>query len=221
MITRNIASMLGAAFVVGTAVMGPVPIAQAASCPDVEIVFARGTNEPPGIGGTGEAFVNDVRSKVGRKSVGVYGVQYPASYDFPTAVDGINDAAAHIQATAANCPKTKMVLGGFSQGAAVIGFVTSNAVPAGATDYNGNGPMAPEVANHVAAVTLFGKPSAGVMGLIGQPAVTIGPLYSGKTLDSCVPGDPVCSDGGDSAMHNQYVSDGLVDQAAAYAASRV
>lgn len=221
MITRHIASMLGATFVVGTAIVGNAPIASAASCPDVEIVFARGTGEPPGVGGTGDAFVNDVRSKVGNKSVGVYGVDYPANLDFPTAVDGINDASNHIQATAANCPRTKMVLGGYSQGAAVMGFVTSNTVPAGATDYVGNGPMAPDVAKHVAAVALFGKPSPSFMGLIGQPPVTIGPLYAPKTLDSCVPGDPICSGGGDPALHNQYVPNGLVDQAAAYAAGRV
>jgi len=230
MIFRHIASSFGAALVVGTTVLGTTVLgtavtstvtASAAACPDVEVVFARGTGEPPGLGGTGEAFVNDLRSKVGNKTVDVYPVDYPASIDFPTAVDGINDAANHIQATAAKCPKTKMVLGGFSQGAAVMGFVTSNAVPPGATDYVGNGPMAPEVAKHVAAVTLFGKPSPAFMGLIGQPAVTIGPLYSGKTLDSCVPGDPICSSGGDGALHNQYIPDGLVDQAAAYAASRV
>jgi cutinase len=151
----------------------------------------------------------------------VYAVQYPASLDFPRAVDGINDAAGHIQQTAATCPQTKVVLGGFSQGAAVAGFVTSDVVPPGAADSGVTGPLPPAVADHVAAVTLFGKPDGQFMNMISQPQVAVGPLYAGKTLDSCVPGDPICSTGGDYALHNAYISDGLVDQAATYAAGRL
>ena len=198
-----------------------VPSASAQACSDVEVVFARGTTEPVGLGGAGQAFVDALRSKIGTKSLGVYAVQYPASTDWPTAVQGINDASAHIQATAANCPDTKLVVGGYSQGAAVAGFVTANVVPAGATDYNGGGPMPPEVADHVAAVALFGKPSPKFMASIDEPPVTIGPLYVAKTIEECVPKDPVCSDGSDLSYHFKYVSMGLVDQAAAFTASRL
>lgn len=199
----------------------PLPNASNSGCSDVEVVFARGTGEPPGVGGVGEAFVDSLQTKVGPKSVEVYAVRYPASGDFPRAVDRINDAAAHIQATAARCPNTKLVLGGFSQGAAVAGFVTSDVVPAGAADSGVTGPMPASVANHVAAVALFGKPSPRFMGLVGEPAIAIGPLYAGKTLDSCVPGDPICSDGGDFALHNAYIPDGVVDQAATDAADKL
>ncbi len=81
--------------------------------------------------------------------------------------------------------------------------------------------MPPAVADHVAAVTLFGKPSPRFMGFINQPDVVVGPLYASKTLESCVPGDPICSDGGDYSLHNQYIPDGLVDQAADFAASKL
>ncbi|MBJ7336916.1 cutinase family protein [Mycolicibacterium sp.] len=199
----------------------PIPNASTPGCSDVEVVFARGTGEPVGVGGVGQAFVDSLRSKVGNRSVDVYAVQYPATVDFPRAVDGINDAAAHIQATAARCPNTKIVLGGFSQGAAVAGFVTSDVVPPGAADSGVTGPMPAAVADHVAAVTLFGKPSARFMGFVGEPSIAIGPLYAGKTLDSCVPGDPICSDGGDFGLHNAYIPDGLVDQAATYAAGKL
>jgi cutinase-like protein len=210
-----------AAAAVCAVLSAPAPTALAAPCPDVEVVFARGTGEPPGIGGVGQAFVDSLRAKAGTKSVDVYAVNYPATTDFPRAVDGINDAAAHVQATAANCPKTKVVLGGYSQGAAVAGFVTSDVVPPGAVDSGVTGPMPPAIADHVAAVTLFGKPSPRFMGFINEPDVVVGPLYSAKTLESCVPGDPICSDGGDYALHNQYIPDGLTDQAADYAVSKL
>jgi cutinase len=61
-----------------------LPTAAAAPCPDVEVVFARGTTEPPCVGGVGQAFVESLRSQLGARSVGVYAVNYPASNDFET-----------------------------------------------------------------------------------------------------------------------------------------
>jgi hypothetical protein len=201
--------------------MTPAPSASAEPCPDVEVVFARGTTEPPGVGGIGQNFVDTLRSRVGAKSVGVYPVNYPATTDFPTAIDGINDAGHHVESIAANCPNTKMVLGGYSQGAAVMGFVTANKVPDAVNLAQPPQPMPSEVANHVAAVALFGKPSSQFMSVINQPPITIGPLYAPKTIDLCVPNDPICSGAGYPAAHRQYVETGMVDQAADFAASRL
>ncbi len=114
-----------------------------------------------------------------------------------------------------------MVLGGFSQGAAVIGFVTADVVPDGAPASDVTGPMPPEVADHVAAVALFGKPSNGFMQAIGAPPIAIGPLYAAKTIDLCVPNDPICSGDGDMAAHGLYGVNGMVGQATAFAASRI
>jgi cutinase len=49
---------------------GPLPTASAQDCPDIEVVFARGTNDAPGLGNVGEAFVDSLRGKVGGRSVG-------------------------------------------------------------------------------------------------------------------------------------------------------
>ena len=201
--------------------IAPVPFASAEPCPDVEVVFARGTTEEPGVGYIGQSFVDTLRQRVGAKSLDVYPVNYPATSDFPTAIDGINDAAAHVESMVATCPKTKMVLGGYSQGAAVMGFVTANKVPDGAHPMEIPQPMPPEVADHVAAVTLFGKPSEQFMNLINQPPVTIGPLYTTKTVDLCVPNDPICAGSGDFAAHYQYVETGMVEQAVDFAATRI
>ena len=129
------------------------------SCPAVEVVFARGTNEAPGVGATGQSFVDALTARLPGKTVGVYGVNYPASMNFGQAADGVVDASNKVQSIAANCPTTKIVLGGYSQGAAVAGYTTTDAVPAGFDLPAGiTGPMPPAVASHVAAVVLFGTP---------------------------------------------------------------
>lgn len=222
MSARQALRLLGvAAVTAGSLMSAPAPVAVAAPCPDIEVVFARGTFEPPGVGGIGQSFVDAVRSQADGRTVAVYPVSYPASTDFPTAVDGIRDAANHIERTAANCPDTDMVLGGFSQGAAVMGFVTSEAVPDGAPAENVPDPMPAEVANHVSAVALFGKPSPRFMEAIGSPPVEIGSLYKAKTIDLCVPNDPICADQGDGANHSLYSVNGMTTQAATFAMNRL
>jgi cutinase len=224
----HLASILGASAAAALAIVyAPAPSASAApaaangACPDAEVVFARGTNDPPGLGDVGQAYVDSLRSKLDGKSLGVYPVNYPASMDFSTGLDGINDAGTHVEQMATNCPNTKMVLGGYSQGAAVMGFVTSATVPNGAPA-NAPQPMPTDVANHVAAVTLFGTPSSQFMNMVGQPPIAIGPLYAAKTQELCAPGDPVCSDGGDWAAHDHaYVNSSVIDQGAAFAASHI
>jgi len=218
---RQIAVFVGAATVAGWAPLSaPAPSASAQPCPDVEVVFARGTTEDPGLGPTGQAFVDALRTRVGTKSIGVYPVNYPATTDFPTAIDGVRDASAYVRSEAATCPNTQMVLGGFSQGAAVMGFVTSDVVPDGAPDGVPN-PMPPDVANHVATVALFGKPNSRFMRVINQPLVEVGPLYQAKTIDLCVPDDPICSSGTDFNAHTEYADMGMVDQAATFTASHL
>jgi cutinase len=199
-----------------------VPIASAAPCPATQVVFARGTGEPPGVGPVGDAFVNKLRSRVGRNPVAVYAVNYPATDDWPTGVDGIRDAGAHVVSMASECPNTKMVLGGYSQGAAVMGFVTSDVVPDGVDPATVPKPLQPDVAQHVAAVVLFGTPNVRAMNFLGEPPVVIGPLYAGKTDQLCIPDDPICSDGLEFALHNASAyQDGVVDQGADFAASHL
>lgn len=201
----------------------PVESAPTAGCPDAEIVFARGTTEAPGLGGIGQAFVDSVQSRLAGKSVWTYAVDYPASTDWPTAADGVIDAADRVREMASKCPTTKMVLAGYSQGAAVIGYVTAAAIPAGYSVPPGiTGPMPPEIANHVAAVALFGEPSSRFLNRIDAPPIAIGPLYAPKTIQQCVSDDPVCNnDGSNLAAHGAYVSNGMVDQAADFVAHRV
>ena len=113
----TVGAIASAAWVLPIALI-QIPAAAADPCPDVEVVFARGTTEPPGVGGTGQAFVDSLRSQLGGRSVAVYAVDYPASRDFDTSTPaGASDASSHIQSMAANCSNTRLVLGGYSQGA--------------------------------------------------------------------------------------------------------
>lgn len=205
---------------VGSVLLAPTArpaVASAASpCPAVQVVFARGTNEPPGVGDIGQAFIDSVQSRVASPPVDVYPVDYPASTDFPTAARGVVDASTHVRNEAAQCPDTKMILAGYSQGAAVIGYVTADAIPEGYVLPPGiTGPMPPGVAKHVKAVALFGEPSERFLNFIDAPPIVIGALYVAKTINECIAEDVVCSPtGSDIGAHHEYASDGLVDEAA-------
>lgn len=199
------------------------PSAAAEPCPDVEVIFARGTTEAPGVGWAGQEFVDALQSQLGGRSVQVYPVAYPASPDWPRAADGVIDASNRVRDVVATCPDTKMVLGGYSQGAAVMGYVTADQIPPGYIPPAGiTGPMAPEIADHVAAVVLFGKPATRFLHAISAPPITIGSLYADKTLSQCIPDDPVCTaDGANLFAHSQYGANGMIDQAATFAVDRL
>ncbi len=210
---RRLFTLAAAAFIAATALLlAPPPNLWARSgCPDVEVVFARGTDEPPGVGKVGGAFVDSLRRQT-KRYVNAYGVNYPANKDFLAATNGANDASSHVQQMAGNCPNTKMVLGGYSQGAAVIDIVTAAPVPG----LGFQQPLPGSAANHVAAVALFGNPSGRAGGLMGA----LSPNFDGKMIDLCNQGDPICSDGNKWNAHLSYVP-GMTSQAANFVVGRL
>jgi cutinase len=213
--------------ILASSLVGQAPSANAAedSCPGVEVVFARGTNEAPGIGATGQALVDALNARLPGQTVGVYAVNYPASLSFGQAAEGIIDATNKIESIAASCPDTKIVLGGYSQGAAVAGYATTDTVPAGFNLPAGiTGPMPAAIAPHVAAVVLFGTPESWILNLVDHnaPPISVGQLYSAKTLQLCATGDPVCFPGGlDRSAHSSYKVNGMADRAADFVASQL
>ena len=196
--------------------LSPTPIGglgtASADCPDIEVVFARGTDDSPGLGRVGGAFVDSLRGKVGGRSVGAYAVNYPASYDFLAAAGGANDASAHIQYMMGACPNTRLVLGGYSQGAAVMDVIAAVPIPA----IGFNNPLPPNTPDFVAAIAVFGNPSA----KLGLP-LTISPVWGGRAIDLCNGDDPVCqTDGQNVAAHRAYAG-GPTDAAANFVAGLV
>ncbi|MFA7510534.1 MULTISPECIES: cutinase family protein [Mycolicibacterium] len=212
---RRVTGVLAAILVAAaTLVAAPVqiPAAHAQGCPDIEVVFARGTDEPPGLGRVGAAFVDSLRGRVGGRSVGTYAVNYPASFDFLAAAAGANDASLHIQYMMANCPRTRLVLGGYSQGAAVIDVIAAVPIPA----VGFNAPLPPNTPDFVAAIAVFGNPST----KLGIP-ITASPVWGSRSIDLCNGLDPVCSGGDDIAAHSNYGPGMFTDQAAAFVAGRL
>lgn len=78
------------------------------------------------------------------------------------------------------CPDTKVVLGGYSQGAMVVHVAASQLQQ-----------------NQVAAAVLFGDP---------LKLESVGSLPESKVKEFCAQGDPVCENGGNIMAHLSYGS---------------
>jgi cutinase len=221
MVKPVIASVVAGVLLLGpvalpTSAPGLVPNASAVSCPDVEVVFARGRLEAPGTGILGNALVSGLRSRVHR-NIGVYAV----NYDADTRVDqGANDMSQHIQSMANNCPNTRLVLGGYSLGAAVTDVVLALPAPM----FGFNNPLPPGIDQHVAAVALFGNGSQWV-----GPITNFNPLYNDRTIDLCHGADPICNPADPNTWQNNwpqhladaYLQAGMVNQASDFVAGKL
>jgi cutinase len=72
-------------------------------------------------------------------------------------------------------------------------------------------------------VALIGNPSDAFLRDYGAPPIAIGPQYAAKTIELCAPGDTICdgtAGGGPTIAHALYAVNGMVDEAAAFAAGR-
>nr|CRL75293.1 cutinase [Mycolicibacterium komanii] len=195
---------------------GLVPVADAQSCPPAELIFARGRTEAPGAGVIGNALISALRSKTG-KNISLYSVQYPAD----TEVDvGANDMSSRIQDMAGRCPDTRLVLGGYSLGAAVTDVVLAAPIAA----FGFKKPLPPGMDTHIAAVALFGNGAAWV-----GPITNFSPLYRERTIELCHGADPICNPAEPKTWEGNwpdhaaraYVNAGMVNQAADFIAGRI
>jgi cutinase len=193
--------------------LAAMPTAGAAGCPDVELIFARGTSEPAGAGRVGQALADQLAAQLGGRSLGVYGVNYPATYDFLAAADGATDATNRIAAMSQQCPGTRYVLGGYSQGAAVVDMLVG-IPPLGnkVGDVGSAPPLPASLADKVAAVAVFGNPST----KFGIPVSAAMVPFAGKGIDLCNDGDPICSQGRNPFAHTSYEKTPLVGEAAGF-----
>ena len=209
---------LGAAALVtasGLLATPSAPVAHAFDCPDVEVIFARGTNEPPGLGRVGDAFVDSLRQQTGGLNILPYGVNYAASKLQLHGGDGANDTIDRVKKSVETCPNTKIVLGGYSQGASVMDIVAG--VPIGGISWGSSLP--PQYANNIAAVATFGD----VADRAGGTLPTQSAMLGSKAIDLCNPNDPIChaGPGNEWSGHTEGYVPVYTTQAAAFVASKL
>lgn len=207
-------SLLGVAALVFGAIPLSAPVAPPAAaddCPAAEVLFARGTDEPAGMGRVGDAMMASLRMKTGGLNIRAYPVDYKATITQRHSGAGAKDAIKRIESTVDACPDTKIVLGGYSQGASVVNIV------AGFDGVNWGDPLPAKYMNSVVAVATFGN----VANRTGGATPTQSSPLAAKSIDLCNPSDPICHDGEGNSWSGH--TDGYIpvytDQAATYIAN--
>jgi cutinase len=181
-------------------------------CPAVNVVFARGTGEPSGLGEVGAPFVRTLIAHLPGKTVTSYAVNYAADELQTSAGPGATNMSDHIISMAAQCPGTTFVIGGYSQGASVTDIAI------GIPTILGTGTTIPApLASRVAAVVVFGNP----LQLTGETITSASRVYARKAEEFCDAGDPVCGNGGNVQAHLDYAANGSTTQGARFAAGQV
>ncbi|MFF5033027.1 cutinase family protein [Nocardia salmonicida] len=211
---RFIAYSIAAFTVAVSTLVIPGVVASAAPCSDVDVTFARGTGELPGLGITGTPFVNSVKSQLAGRSVSTYAVDYSANASQTSAGPGSRDLVDHVTSVAAACPATQFVIGGYSQGATAVSNAVGLRTPSSST-----GAVLPgSVTDRIKAVVVFGNP----LGLTGERIETSSSVYATVAKSFCNFGDPVCQLGGIiGAAHLTYGTNGSTTTGATFASSRI
>jgi len=144
-------------------------------CAPVTVIFARGTTETGNVGTlTGPPFFTALKSAVGQ--VAVQGVDYPADIaGFLAGGDAGGSAtmAKLVAQAASQCPTTKIVMSGYSQGGQLVHNAASQ-VPASA-------------AGQVSSIVIFGDPDNG--------EAIKAPLNNTPEKTICHTGDDICLHG--------------------------
>lgn len=184
-----------------------------AGCADVHIIATRASTEQPGAGIIGSLV--DAVSSATDQSVSTDATDYPATLiPYASSVaDGVEALTGQLTTQAADCPNSKIVLMGYSQGANVISDVLAGGGGRGLGQQTA--PVDPAIAEQVSAVILMGDPRhvAGESFQAGT-ATTDGlfPRGANQSLEGmadriqsyCDAGDTFCAGGGNIAVHLGY-----------------
>lgn len=221
-------------------------------CGFATIVGVRGSTEPAGAGtanggrtyasgGLGSTVNNFVASALGDRTIPfwVEGLKYPAVMADPknrearsymaSLNQGIGNLRNEIESLASTCPRTNIILAGFSQGAHVISATLEETAM----------PLSANAKNHVSAVVLFGSPrfhageafnakgsgpSSGIFGIGGSSALAKykrlawNSTYTARSLQPivrsyCLSGDFFCQTNLTSkglAIHQSYPTSSMM-----------
>ncbi|KAH3015284.1 hypothetical protein KXV73_004525 [Aspergillus fumigatus] len=153
------------------------------ACQPLTFIFARGTSELGNMGSVvGPPVATKLRSLLNNKVV-VQGVDYPASVEGNALLGaaGGPTMASMVKQALSQCPDTKVVVGGYSQGAMVV-HNAANSLSQG----------------QIAAAVLFGDPFK---------SQAVGKVDKANVKEYCAAGDPVCLNGANVIAHLSYGSD--------------
>ncbi|CAG1985154.1 unnamed protein product [Fusarium graminearum] len=160
-------------------------------CRPVTMIYARGTTQAGNVGdpaAVGPVLFNNLASRIGLNNLAVQGVAYPANiagYLAGGDAAGSRTMADLISRAATQCPSTKIIISGYSQGAQLV--------------HNAAGMLSASVTNRVTAAVTFGDP---------KQKQAFGTIPSSRTRIFCRAGDNIC-DGGIivTPAHSQYQQD--------------
>jgi len=145
-------------------------------CKALTLIFARGTTELGNMGSVvGPPFATALVADIGVSNVAVQGVTYPASIaGFEEGGDPAGSAtmASLVALAIKQCPETKIVVSGYSQGAQLV--------------HNAAAQLSSSETAKVAAIVVFGDPDD------GKP---VGSIPASKVLTFCAVGDDICLGG--------------------------
>ncbi|GJC77940.1 cutinase [Colletotrichum liriopes] len=153
-------------------------LTSAVTCPDVAVIFARGTNEPGNVGFlTGPPFFDALRTYMnGTGTISIQGVnQYPADppgFFAGGSMTGATSAARVASRTLSMCPNTRLTVSGYSQGSQVARLAIAQ--------------LPPDQQARISSVVLFGDPLGGA---------TIPGVDGTRLLVVCHTGDNICQGG--------------------------
>ncbi|KAI1419743.1 cutinase [Xylaria sp. FL1777] len=147
-------------------------------CRAVIFLYARGSTQEGNIGSSpGPQTIDELKAKVGTATVAAQGLDYPASLLDNLRIEGCDPADAAkfgdlITKAATQCPASKLVLAGYSQGAALVHAASKLLTAA--------------VVSKVAAAVTFGDTHK------KQDGGVIPNISPSRTLILCHDGDLVC-----------------------------
>lgn len=174
------------------------------ACRPVTVIYARGTTQEGNVGSSdseGPTFFNALASRLGGASrLAIQGVTYPANV-FGFLAGGDADGATLmfdlINRAITQCPSTKIVVSGYSQGAQLVHTATQR--------------LSAAAAAKVSAVVTFGD---------ADRDESFGRVAASKVLIICHEGDNICDNGIIiTPQHRNYEID--APAAAAFVASKV
>lgn len=175
----------------------------AEGCRPYTLIFAKGTDEGGNVGdgsSPGPALISEVRKAVGAKNIAVQGIDYDATVDGFFVGGDSEGSEKYLKTTndvAKNCPDTKIVIGGYSQGAQLT--------------HNAAGKFSPATSSKVVAAVVFGDPDN------SEP---IGKISRTSIFSVCHSGDVICrSPGFNITAHLTYSVDTI--QAASFIVSKL